>query len=335
MTNPGIKALTRMPHVTADEWKTLSTISRWLIATRAAVLIMTFISAAIAGLVAFRHHEFRWPQWLALAFGLMFAHATNNLLNDRSDFLRGVDKNNYYRTQYGIQPLASGVMTLRQNLVYAAITAALAVACGLPLVLANGIWGWALLASGAFFVLCYTWPLKYFAMGELAVFLVWGPLMVAGGHFVIANRFEWDAVLACVPYALGVTAVIFGKHIDKRAEDKEKRIFTLPVVLGDRLSRAILGATAIVPYFFVAGMVLFGGFHPVLLVVLFALPALKRALPVFLSDKPATPELTPVWYEKDLWPNWYVALAFYHNRAFGVWFMIGLFADAVISFYLN
>ncbi len=331
MTHPGIKALTRMPHVTVDEWKELSTLARWLIATRAAVLIMTLIAAAISGLVAYRHHEFRWPQWLALAFGLMFAHATNNLLNDRSDFLRGVDKNNYYRTQYGIQPLVSGAMTLRQNSIYAIITGILAVACGLPLVLNSGVWGWALLASGAFFVLCYTWPLKYFAMGELAVFLVWGPLMITGGHYVIANRFDWDALLVCVPYALGVTAVIFGKHIDKRAADKEKRIFTLPVVLGDRASRIVLAAAAVVPYLFTLGMVLVGGFHPALLVVVFALPALRRALPVFLNEKPSSAEHTPQWYEKDLWPNWYVALAFYHNRAFGIWYLAGLLADAVLK----
>jgi 1,4-dihydroxy-2-naphthoate octaprenyltransferase len=41
----------------------------------------------------------------------------------------------------------------------------------------------------AFFVLFYTWPLKYIGLGEIAVLIVWGPLMIGGGYFV------WSAVL--------------------------------------------------------------------------------------------------------------------------------------------
>ena len=48
------KALRVIPRVSKDEWIGLDVISRWLIATRSAVLIMTFISAAIAGILAFR-----------------------------------------------------------------------------------------------------------------------------------------------------------------------------------------------------------------------------------------------------------------------------------------
>jgi 1,4-dihydroxy-2-naphthoate octaprenyltransferase len=47
-----IKALQIIPRIDKQEWDKLDVISRWLIATRAAVLIMTFISAAIAGLLA-------------------------------------------------------------------------------------------------------------------------------------------------------------------------------------------------------------------------------------------------------------------------------------------
>ena len=49
-----LKALQVIPHVSKDEWKKLDVISKWLISTRAAVLIMTFLSAAFAGIFAFR-----------------------------------------------------------------------------------------------------------------------------------------------------------------------------------------------------------------------------------------------------------------------------------------
>ena len=153
-------------------------ISRWLISTRAAVLIMTFISAALAGLFALRDGEFRFLPWLALTLGLILAHASNNIFNDFTDFVRGVDKDNYFRTVYGAQPIASGLMTKRQHLTYFAVTSLLALAMGLYLVFinSNDLLIWMLIGAGAFFVLFYTWPLKYIALGELAVLIVWGPM---------------------------------------------------------------------------------------------------------------------------------------------------------------
>ena len=63
--------------------------------------------------------------------------------------------------------------------------------------------------------------------------VVWGPLMIGGGYFVMAQQWSWNVVLASLPYVLGVTTVIFGKHIDKLREDKAKGIHTLPVILGE------------------------------------------------------------------------------------------------------
>jgi len=52
------KALNVIPEVSKTEWAELDVISRWLISTRAAVLVMTFISAALAGLFALRDGGF-------------------------------------------------------------------------------------------------------------------------------------------------------------------------------------------------------------------------------------------------------------------------------------
>ena len=41
--------------------------------------------------------------------GLLFAHATNNLVNDLTDHGRASTSDNYFRTQYGPQPLESGL----------------------------------------------------------------------------------------------------------------------------------------------------------------------------------------------------------------------------------
>ncbi|MBI3782228.1 MAG: UbiA family prenyltransferase, partial [Deltaproteobacteria bacterium] len=128
------KAVNVIPRVTKEEWDGLDVISRWLIATRSAVLVMTFISAAIAGLLAARDGGFNLLLWSMVTVGLLFAHATNNLVNDFTDHFKGVDKDNYFRAQYGPQPLEHGLMTRNQVLLYIAITGLIALGAGLLLV---------------------------------------------------------------------------------------------------------------------------------------------------------------------------------------------------------
>ncbi len=323
-----VKALQVIPRIEREEWQRLDVISKWLISTRAAVLIMTFISAAIAGLLALRAGEFDGLRWLMLVVGLLFAHATNNLLNDLTDFSRGVDTGNYYRTQYGPQPLEQGLWSRKTHLLYAAVTGLIALAAGVYLVAVNGWLAFGLLLAGAVFVLFYTYPLKYIGLGEIAVLIVWGPLMIGGGYFVITGRWDWYVALASLAYALGPTTVIFGKHIDKLTQDKEKGIRTLPVILGETASRyAVLGMVAL-QYLAVITLVAVGYFSPVMLIVLFAWYYLPPVLRVFLrprpSQQPSDERLAGAW------PLYFVAAAFYQNRSYGLLLLVGLIIQLFI-----
>lgn len=325
------KALNVIPEVSKEEWDRLDVISKWLISTRAAVLVMTFISAALAGLFAWRDGSFSLIPWLALTFGLILAHASNNIFNDYTDFVRGVDKDNYFRTIYGAQPIASGLMTKRQHLTYFAVTGLLALACGLYLVIINA--GdplvWILLGLGAFFVLFYTWPLKYIALGELAVLIVWGPLMIGGGYYVLTHQWNTNVVIASLPYVLGVTTVIFGKHIDKLSIDRERRIYTLPVVIGEKAARYGLLSMMVLPYLITAYLIVIKFFTPVMAIVLLAVPTLRSLYPALLKPKPET---RPADFPNGQggWPLYFAPISFINNRKFGSYFMIGLFVDVVL-----
>ena len=322
-----LKALRVIPRIDKDEWEKLDVLSKWLISTRAAVLIMTFLSAALAGIFAARVGQFNFGLWLLVTIGLILSHATNNLLNDYTDYVKGVDQDNYYRAEYGPHPLVHGLMTKRQLLTYAGVTGALAAVCGIVLIALTD-WNTAILMGlGIFFVLFYTWPLKYVALGELAVLIVWGPLMIGGGYYVITGSWDWNVVLGSLPYALGVTGVIFGKHIDKVAIDKTKRIHTLPVVIGETASRYILIGMLVLQYLLTIYLVVTGFFTPVMLIVAVAIPTFVQIWPMLNKPKP---EEKPADYP-DVWPNYFVASAFVHNRKFGVWFMLGLIVDTVVK----
>jgi len=326
------KALQVIPSVTKDEWDRLDIVSKWLIATRAAVLIMTMISGLLAGIFAWHDGKtFNLGYWLILVLGLVFAHAANNIFNDYTDFVRGVDQQNYYRTMYGPQPVADGLLTKSGQLAYFAVTSFLALAMGAVLLIVNrgDVIVWALLGAGAFFVLFYTWPLKYIALGEVAVLIVWGPLMIGGGYYVLTKTWSWQVVLASLPYVLGVTTVIFGKHIDKIQVDKSKKIHTLPVLIGEKAARYGVVAMFVLPYLLVVLLIILKYFTPILLLVLFAIPTLLKLLPQFRKPKPETrPEEFPEG--QGGWPLFFAPQAFVNNRAFGTWFMLGLLADVVV-----
>ena len=319
------KALTLTPRPTKEEWRNLDPVSRWLIASRAAVLVITLISSGIAGLFAFMEGRFDLLLWSLVTLGLLMAHATNNLLNDLTDHLKGADSGDSFRTQYGVQPVEAGLMGARDVLFYAAGTGLVALLAGVCLVNLRGLPVLVLLAAGAFFVLFYTWPLKYVGLGELAVLVVWGPLMIGGGYYTITGEWNADVVLAGLPYALGTTAIIFGKHIDKLEADREKGIRTLPVLLGETAARYAVLGTMVLQYLLVAYLVLTGFFTPIMLVVFLSLYGFfKLMVPVYRSPRPAT---MPGEYRADVWPLWYVAFAFLHNRRFGALFVLGLVAE--------
>lgn len=323
------RALRVIPRVSKDEWARLDLVSRWLIATRAAVFVMTAVSAGIGGLLAVRDGVFSGPRFLACLLGLVFAHATNNLLNDLTDHLKGVDKDNYFRAQYGPQPLEHGLLSVAQVLRYAAFSGAVALAAGLYLVLETGGVTLSLLAAGVFFVLFYTWPLKYIGLGEPAVLLVWGPLMVGGTYFVVSGgHYDPSVTWISLAYAFGPTAVLFGKHTDKLEADRAKGIRTLPVLLGEPLARLVVIAMLVTQLLLTVGLVARGALGWPLLLCLLALPSLRDTIAVFLRPRPKT---RPERFPAHIWPTYLVAYAFRHNRVFGLLFLLGLLASLALG----
>ncbi|MBK7451103.1 MAG: UbiA family prenyltransferase [Anaerolineales bacterium] len=140
---------------------------------------------------------------------------------------------------------------------------------------------------------------------------------------------NWPVVIASLPYVLGVTTVIFGKHIDKIKVDQAKKIYTLPVVIGEKAARYTIIAMMVLPYLFTGYLIATKFFTPVMLIVLFALPALRESLPPLSKPKPETrPEGFPEG--QGGWPLYFAPIGFRNNRAFGSLFMLGLLLDVAI-----
>lgn len=315
--------------------KQMDVVSRWLIITRSAVLSMTITSGLIGGLLAAAVAAD--PNWLHFALallGLIVAHAANNMINDFFDLQGGVDDDAYARALYAPHPVLSGMISRRglltailvANVVDALIMAYLIVQVGWPIL--------AFAVAGLFISVFYVAPplkLKHHGLGEPAVFVVWGPLMIGGTYYATAGAMPPASVwLACVPYALVVTTVLIGKHIDKLEVDREKGIRTLPVILGERASLYLNMALMIAYYVIVLALVLTGTLGVWLLLVAVALPRLVEVLGTYSKPKPEQP---PDDYP--VWPLWFVSASFYHNKLAGVMFVLGLILNLIFPLTLS
>jgi 1,4-dihydroxy-2-naphthoate octaprenyltransferase len=311
-----------------DELRLLDPVSKFLYASRSVILVISAQAALIAGLLAAADHRFRLGAFLLVLVGLVVAHMISNLSNDYFGWKRGHDTPDSPRMRYTVHPLASGVLEARELIAGLAILAALGVAIAAWFIVAEGPLAAAFIAGGVALMLLYDAapvPLKAIGLGELAVFLVWGPLMVGGGYAVIAGRFSADALYVAVPYGLGVMSILTGKHIDQREFDAGKGNRTLPVLIGERAARRLNAAALALMYLTVAWLIAAERLTPWAAIVALALPRAVRAVAVLGRSAPAAP---PPGYVG--WPLWYHRVCLQHNRLFGWLYIAGLAAGALL-----
>jgi 1,4-dihydroxy-2-naphthoate octaprenyltransferase len=318
----------------------LDGLGKWLVITRAAVFPMTLWSGLIGVLLAVAATQANPAlsvnyllAGLAVV-GLIVAHAANNMINDYFDMTGGIDTDDYVRALYAPHPILSGWVTKGQlgaailllNAIDAGIMTVLALARG-PLIVLFAL-------AGLFVSVFYVAPpirLKYHGLGEPGVLLVWGPLMIGGVYLAATGTVDWSVILVSIPYALIVTAVLFGKHIDKIEADTAIGVRTLPVILGEQRARAV-GSWLMILFYPLTVLAVVGGLvGPWVLLIVLGIPRLLSVLRVFAQPKPAAP---PPDYPERGWPLWFVGYAFIHTRRAGGLLTLGLLLNVLFPIAL-
>lgn len=318
-----------------SEGKVMDPISKWLIITRAAVVSMTYTSGLIGGLLAAAANEpnLNWWYFALAVSGITIAHLANNMINDLFDFTGGIDDANYPRAQYALHPILSGLLTKRQLTVAILTLNALDVVIGLYLTYVRGPLVLIFAALGLFISVFYVAPpilLKRRGLGELGVFIVWGPLMIGGTYFVASGNLPGTIWLAGLPYALIVTSVLIGKHIDKYQVDQAKGIRTLPVLLGyDNSLR--LNQVLMVSFYAIVLVLIATSILPIwTALTLIAVPRLVTALKIY--NNPNAKADDPRFKDS---PLWYVGWSFFFNKLAGYMFVLGLIINLFVPLYLK
>ena len=238
---------------------------------------MTLISGLIGGLLALSAPNANWLYWFIAVVGLVAAHAANNMINDYFDLEEGVDSEGYIRTQYAPHPVLNGLISNRGLVLAIALVNLLDLGILFFLTEARGWPAAAFAFLGLFISVFYVAPpikLKHRGLGEPGVLIVWGPLMIGGTYYVTTGTLEPWVFVASLPYALLVSCVLLGKHVDKLEGDSAKGIRTLPVMLGRERSLFLTQELLVAFYVMILCLVFVGTLGVFTLLVFLSLPHL-------------------------------------------------------------
>ena len=211
-----------------------------------------------------------WHALLAAVVGLSLQVGVN-YANDYSDGVRGVDANR-------VGPLrltASGLVAARDVRRAAAISLLVAAVAGLILAIATQPW---LIAVGAVCIagaLGYSGGAKPYAsraLGELAVFIFFGPIAVAGTAYVNGGSVPARAWWSSVTVGLLATLLLIVNNLRDIPGDRASGKRTLAVRLGPMRTRTLYTAVTVIAFAVVIAGVAVGGLPSAAMLTLLAAP---------------------------------------------------------------
>jgi 1,4-dihydroxy-2-naphthoate octaprenyltransferase len=251
----------------------------WFLASRPWSFTMTAISVSVGSVLAALSGHFSWYLYVITLMGMVILHAATNLINDYYDVRSGVDRLEVSTAKYRPHPLLEGKLKPLQVRNVAVVLYCLAALSGTYLAMTRGSVIVVMVILGAVASLFYTAPpfkYKYNALGELSVFLVWGPLMVEGSYFVQMRKLSPEVLFVSLPFGILVALVLLINNTRDIAHDRINNIRTLPIMIGQRNSIRLFMALIILAYLSILVMSILGPLHLWSLMVLVSLPLSYR-----------------------------------------------------------
>lgn len=253
-------------------------------AVRPQFLIATAAPVAVGGAVAFYNGQFNPILLLLTLLGLSAVHLALNVANDYFDALLGADYANKRPTPFsgGSRAIVDGILKPQEaRILYSALFAA-GSAIGVFLAVTRGlIEVFALMGAGLFLSYFYTAPpvkLAYRGLGELAVFLGFGPVMVLGTYFVQTQTFDLNALAASIPPGMLIMLILYVNEIPDAPFDKQAGKMTLLTRISEDFALKLLLALFMLLYASIVAIALLG-FGPI--TVLIALVTIPFSIKVY------------------------------------------------------
>jgi 1,4-dihydroxy-2-naphthoate octaprenyltransferase len=288
----------------------------WFLATRPWSFTMTAISVGVGGAVAALDGAFDVWLFLLTLVGAVCVHGATNLINDYFDYKSGVDRPGAPTTLYRPHPLVQGLISPQAVLWVSAGLYAIAAIIGLALLALKGaglLWFILVGAIASFFYTAGPIKYKYLALGELAVFLMWGPVIVGGTYFVQRGSLSLDAVLISVPFGLLVALVLLANNLRDIDYDRSAGIATLGTLLGQQKTRVLYQGLILLAYLATALLIALKILSPWGVLVFFSAPVAFRLIRTLQREIPNDADARTAQLD----------------TLFGVWLIVGLILEKI------
>ncbi|HDK35706.1 MAG TPA: 1,4-dihydroxy-2-naphthoate octaprenyltransferase [Bacteroidetes bacterium] len=257
----------------------------WLRASRPFSFTASVTPVLLGTALAWYRGYFNALYFLAALLGALLLHAGSNLIGDYFDYKKQVDREG---TLGGSGVLVEGL--LRPKAVFiGGLTAFAGVALigvyliavrGIP-ILVLGLTG----LLGGFFYTADPVEYKYKALGDVGIFLLFGPLIVLGADYVQTGQLSWLPVWVSLPIALLVTGILHSNNFRDIRNDAAAGIKTFAMVLGEKNSVAVFTGMIALAYLLTISLII-GGIMPLWsLMVLLSLPSAFKVLQAVQSKE--------------------------------------------------
>jgi 1,4-dihydroxy-2-naphthoate octaprenyltransferase len=222
--------------------------------------------------------------YIFVSIAILLFHLSVNTVSEYRDCLKGVDDGNVDGPRYR---LVTGIVEAKYVLRLGISAFLTAIASGIMATITSSL---ILLVPGfvgAGLALFYSeWPIgyKYKALGEIGVFIAYGPLLVFSCIFSLANQVCWQDMLISIPIGLLTMCVLLANNIRDFDFDLGKTK-TLPSVMGLKIAYTILFSSvhlsfAIVPILIYLGLITKMGF-----IIFLAYPIIFTTIKTINSSK--------------------------------------------------
>ncbi|PLX15228.1 MAG: hypothetical protein C0599_17120 [Salinivirgaceae bacterium] len=221
----------------------------WFKAARAPFLVVSLIPAILGGVIAWKDGIFDWTIFTLTTIAIVLAHSAADFIDDYFDFKNGNLGNK--EKQFHDSPLISGEITPKQVIWATLICLVPALGIGIYLFYLIGLPVLIMSAIGTFIVFFYTSPpfrLNYRGVGESALFLAFGPLIVFGVYYVITQQFSWEPIILGVPLGIFTMNVGLVSNTFDYEDDIKSAKKTFPVRFGQGNAVKLLNWSTILAF---------------------------------------------------------------------------------------
>lgn len=225
--------------------------SSYVLALRPWSLSASLMPTLLGSTLAYKYPgttEFNYITFLLTVFTVISVHGAGNLVNTYFDFVKGIDnRKSDDRTLVDHILTKDEVVSLGAFLYFIGLIGFMLLSAISPakmehlaLVYFGGLSSSFLYTGGI--------GLKYIALGDVVILILFGPISVLFAFMSQTGRVEWGTIYYAIPLALNTEAILHSNNTRDLEYDKKAGIVTLAILVGYTCSHVLYAFLLFTPY---------------------------------------------------------------------------------------